>query len=120
MKSTSLLIYTTHGTYGRDDDGYGALMAGNAALAMGLDATLLLVDDGVVMAKSGQNTTKIGLPNNLEDLQDFIDLGGKLFVVRECLEERGISDVELIGEAKVIGFTELPGIIQEHSTSITL
>ena len=119
MVSASLLIYTTHGTYGRDDDAYGALLAANNALAKGLRVSLVLVEDGVCMAKAGQDPSRIGLPNNLGDLQDFIDLEGDLLVVTESLEERGIRGEELIPEARIITLKDLPGLILTHDISLT-
>ena len=119
MKSQKLLIYNSHGTYGRDDDAYGALLASNGALAMGMEISLVLVDDGVCMAKANQNTGKIGLPNNLEDIQDLIDLEGALYVVNESLEERGIGKEELIDGAQVITLTDIPGLIEQHDISLT-
>ena len=119
MKSETLLIYNTHGTYGRDDDAYGALLASNSALAKGLEVSLILVDDGACMAKANQDTAKIGLPNNLEDLQDFIDLDGALYVVKESLEERGIGNNELIENAQVISLADVPGLIEKHDVSLT-
>ena len=120
MTNTSLLIYVTHGTYGRDDDGFGALMAANSALAKGIDTTIVLMDDGVAMAKSGQDTSRIGLPNNLDDLQDFLELDGRLIAVKECLEERGISLDELVENVEIIEFRDIGQIIEDHNVSITL
>jgi sulfur relay (sulfurtransferase) DsrF/TusC family protein len=119
MKSSKLLIYNSHGTYGRDDDAYGALLASNSALAKGMEVSLILVDDGVCMAKANQDTAKIGLPNNLEDIGDLIDLDGVLYVVKECLEERGIANEELIEDAKVITFADIPALIEQHDISLT-
>ncbi len=119
MKSGKLLIYATHGTYGRDDDAYGALLASNSALAKGLEVTLVLVDDGVAMAKGNQNTAKIGLPNNLEDMQDLIDLDGRLVVVGESMEERGIAASELIEGAEVVSLSDLVNVIMEHDIFLT-
>jgi len=120
MGMTSLLIYTTHGTYGRDDDGFGALMAANSALAKGLDVSILLVDDGVAMAMIGQDPSKIGLPNNIEELQDFLELDGRLVIVRESLDERGITPEEIIEGADVVPLKEVTSIIEDYSVSITL
>lgn len=119
MKSGKMLIYGTHGTYGRDDDAYGTLLAANSALAKGMEVTLVLIDDGAVMAKKNQDTAKIGLPNNLNDIQDFMDLDGKLVVIRESIEERGISESELVDETTVIPLSEMVQLIQEHDISLT-
>lgn len=119
MKSGKLLIYTTHGTYGRDDDAYGAILASNTALAKGMHVSLVLTDDGVCMGKKNQNTAKIGLPNNLEDLQDFVDLDGNLYIIKESLEERGIGEDELVEHARVIPMSDMVALVNEHDISLT-
>jgi tRNA 2-thiouridine synthesizing protein D len=119
MGMKKLLIYATHGTYGRDDDAYGALLAANSALAKGLEVTMVLVEDGVAMAKSGQDPSGLGVPNNLDELGDFTELGGRLTAVREHLEERGIGEGELIDDAEVVALADVVGLIAEHDISLT-
>lgn len=119
MKSGKLLIYGTHGTYGRDDDAYGTLLAANSALAKGMEVSIVLVDDGVAMSKKNQNTAKVGMPNNLDDFEDFFALDGILYVVKESLEERGIGEEEIIEEAKPISISDVGNIIEEHNISLT-
>lgn len=117
--ASSVMIYCVHGTYGRDDDGYGAMLMTNAALAKGMEVTLVLADDGVAMAVAAQDTTRIGLPNNLEEVQNTFDLGGRLLVVRESLAERGIGEEELVEEAEVIPSSDVASLISEHDVSLT-
>ena len=119
MKTNSMLIYCTHGTYGRDDDAYGALLQANHAVARGMDVTLVLVDDGVLLSKKGQNPSKIGLPNNLDEIIDFIELGGKLIVIKESLEERGVKNNELIEGVKVTPFLNIVDFIEKNDISLT-
>jgi tRNA 2-thiouridine synthesizing protein D len=115
----SLLIYCTHGTYGRDDDAFGALLAANAALAKGMSTTLVLVEDGVCLAKKGQNPGKIGLPNNLAEINDFMELGGRLIALQGALEDRGMLKDELVEGVEVIPIEDAIGIIEQHSLSLT-
>jgi len=95
MKTSKLLIYCTHGTYGRDDDAYGALLQANHAVARGMNVTLVLVEDGALLSKKGQNPSKIGLPNNLDEIEDFIELGGAeitpFFNLVDLIEQNEIS-----------------------------
>jgi sulfur relay (sulfurtransferase) DsrF/TusC family protein len=119
MKNHSILIYCTHGTYGRDDDTYGALLQANHTIARGMDVTLVLVEDGVLVSKKGQNPSKIGLPNNLNELTDLIELGGKLLVVNESLEQRGIRKEEIIDEAEIISFRDVVPLVENHDLSLT-
>jgi predicted peroxiredoxin len=119
MKTQSVLIYCTHGTYGRDDDAYGALLQANTALARGFNVTLVLVDEGVLLVKKGQNPAKIGAVNNINELRDFIDLGGKLLLINESLEERGVSTNEIIEGSKIITFSDLINEIENTHLSLT-
>ena len=115
----SLLINCTHGTYGRDDDAFGALLAANAALAKGMNVTLVLVEDGVSLVKKGQNPAKIGLPNNLAEITDFKELGGRLIAISESLEERGMLKDELVQGVEVVSVKDMISIIEKHSLSLT-
>ncbi|MBA3044833.1 MAG: DsrE family protein [Candidatus Thermoplasmatota archaeon] len=119
MLGNSILILCAHGTYGHDDDAYGAMLLANTSLAKGLKTTLLLIDDGVFMAKKDQNPSKIGLPSNLNEILDFLALDGQLLVVKDALKERGIDEKELVQGAGIIDSSKIPAIIIEHSVSIT-
>lgn len=119
MKSRSLLIYCTHGTYGRDDDAYGALLQANHAVARGMDVALVLVDDGVLLSKKAQNPSKIGLPNNLDEINDFIELGGKLIVSKESLEERGVNEIEIVKDAIITPFLDIVELIEKSDITVT-
>ena len=117
MTGGPILILVTHGTYGRDDEAYGALLAANSILAKGMEATIALLDDGVYMAKTGQQPQR--MPNNLTELQDFIDLGGTLLCIKESLETRGLSQEELVPDATIIPLTGLLSVIETHPLSLT-
>ena len=119
MKSRFLLIICTHGTYGRDDDLYGALLTSNAALAKGLSVTIFFVEEGVFACKQNQNPAKIGLPNNLNELSDFLELGGRLLVEEASLIERGIDTKELIDGVELIQSKNIDEIIKNHDVSLT-
>lgn len=119
MDVKNILIYCTHGTYGRDDDAYGAMLAANAALAKGMDVTIVLADDGVAMGKSGQDPSGLGLPNNLDEMADFLELGGRLLVMGGSMEERGIAPGELVEGAEVITAADMVAVIEGHDVSMT-
>lgn len=119
MTVKSLLLYTTHGTYGRDDDGFGACLAANSTLAKGLDVTFLLIGDGVALTKSDQNPNSIGLPNNSNEIRDFLNLGGRLIVIQESLEERGIKKEELVDDVEILTLNDVNSLIENHDLILT-
>jgi hypothetical protein len=71
------------------------------------------------MCKKNQDTTKIGLPNNLHELQDFIDLGGTIIIDHTSLEERGIRSEELLDPHTILPLSQIPKIIESHNISLT-
>ncbi|MCI0497344.1 MAG: DsrE family protein [Thermoplasmata archaeon] len=115
----NVLIIAAHGTYGRDDDAFGTMLMASSALSKGVDTTLVLVDDGASMAVKAQDTSRLGLPNNYDEAAVFIDLGGKLFVMRGAMEERGIREDELLDGARIIDEAGLAGLIVEHDVTMT-
>lgn len=117
-KKKRTLIFLSHGTYGHNDDAYGAMLVINAILAMGSEATLLLRDDGVYMALKGQDPNEIGQENNLKQLADLAELGGKIYVLGPSLEARGIERSELIDEITIIERTDLVKVLKEHELFI--
>ena len=119
MKSGSLAVFCTHGTYGRNDDLYGALLLSNAALAKGLKVSLIMIEDGVYACKKNQDTNKIGYPNNLNELNDFIELGGEILVDDLSLNERGMSKDELLDSSKIVGLKTIEEIVGKNSISLT-
>ena len=61
------------------------------------DVTLAFVDDGVFQLTKGQNTDGIGMKNFSPTFRALGDYDvSKLFVERESLEERGLSEDDLI------------------------
>ena len=119
MVYNKILFYVPFGTYGRDDDAFGAILAANAALAKGMEVAMVLVENGVCMAKTGQVPAPIGFPNNLDELTDFVDLDGRLLVSKDALGKRGIFHEELMEGSKVITNIELAEIIKEYPLTLT-
>ena len=113
------LISVSHGTYGHDDDAYGAMLVANGILAKGLDVTLLLREDGVYMAVKGQDPNEIGQENNLKQLADFLDLGGQLIVLGPSTDARALDKDELIDGIMIIGNKDLVKVLEEHDFCIT-
>jgi predicted peroxiredoxin len=119
MGIKDLLIICIHGTYGRDDDLYGALLTANAGLAKGLNVTLYFIEEGVFACKKNQNPMKIGLSNNLDELNDFVELGGTLIVDNSSIYERGINKEDMIDGVEISNIENIDDIIKNHKVSLT-
>ena len=74
----------------------------NAALAMDIEAVVILQGTGVYLAKKGylDNVFAAGLPPLKELVMSFLELGGKLLVCVPCIKERKIDVSDLIEGAK--------------------
>ncbi|MGB5985651.1 MAG: DsrE family protein [Desulfobacterales bacterium] len=77
---------------------------GNAALAMDVQATIVLNGNGVTLAQKGFADSMPpggGFPPMKELLASFIELGGKIWVCGPCIKVREIDEANLIEGATV-------------------
>ncbi len=75
-----------------------------AALAMDVQATIVLQADGVYLAKKGflETMPKPGGFNPFPKLMsDFLELGGELKVCVPCIKDRNIEESDLIEQAEL-------------------
>ena len=114
-----IMISVTHGTYGHQDDGYGAMQLANGILAKGGEATLFLRNDGVYIAMKGQDPNQIGLPNYLDEVSDFIELGGEIKLDRPSLEERALVKDDLVEGVEVIERDAVFSLLSQHHFCLT-
>jgi sulfur relay (sulfurtransferase) DsrF/TusC family protein len=119
IKRNSVLFLLTRGTYGRFDDAYGTILLANAVLAKQQDATMILIGNGIYFAMKNQEPSDIFLPNNLPEISDFLELGGKLLVHRRSIEKRGIEPDELIEDIEMIEDNQIIAEIEKHNVSLT-
>jgi|Deesub1362B_J571_1020462.scaffolds.fasta_scaffold00013_114 tRNA 2-thiouridine synthesizing protein D len=114
--NNSILLCLTIGPYGHED-AFAAIALGNAILARDMDISIVLRDNGVYVAHKNQDPSKIGVPNNLDLLQDFIELGGKVYVSEEDMRARGLTKNDLISGVELISsYLEL---IESHDVILT-
>jgi sulfur relay (sulfurtransferase) DsrF/TusC family protein len=115
----SVIFMITRGTYGRFDDAYGAILVANAALAKQQAATLMLIGNGIYLAMKDQEPSDIFLPNNLPEISDFIELGGRILVHRESMDKRGVAREELLEDIEMIKDNRIVTEIEKHKVSLT-
>jgi len=71
----------------------------NAALAMDIQATIVLQGNGVYLAQKGYAEKMLpagGFPPIKELLTSFLELGGRLKVCVPCIKTRNIEESELV------------------------
>ena len=98
-----LVMIATHAEENPDKATLPFVM-GNAALAMGTDAVIILQTTAVYLAMQGyaDHVHASGFPALNELLEAFFEGGGKLMVCSPCIQARKIEPENLIPEATVI------------------
>jgi sulfur relay (sulfurtransferase) DsrF/TusC family protein len=118
-EKNSIIFLITRGTYGRFDDAYGAILVANAALAKQQAATLLLLGNGIYLGMKDQEPSDIFLPNNLPEISDFIELGGRILVHQDSMDKRGVEQDELLEDVEIIDNNRIITEIENHNNSLT-
>ena len=88
----------------RSEVAHNPFVLANAALAMDIQATIILSGDGVHIAVPGYVDDMPpggGFPPMKKLLADFQELGGQLWVCGPCIKSRNIEETELIEGAEV-------------------
>jgi predicted peroxiredoxin len=93
---------------------------GNAALAMDVEAIVALQGTGVYLAKKGimENVFAAGLPPLKELVDNFRELGGKLWVCSPCIKERQIKKSSLIEGAEIMAAGKLTEALLEADQAL--
>ena len=115
----SILILATKAPYGTEDFFAGARLA-LAILASGSisRATVLMVGDGTLNAVATQNPGAIGMPSNIEAINDLADFEGEVFVLEDDLRSR-VGDVPTVEGAKMISWERARELIRDHELVTT-
>ena len=84
------------------------------------DVSLAFIDDGVYELVKGQDTKAIGIKNHSKTYRalDGYDVE-KLYVERESLEARGLSEGDLIVDVTVLGAGELGQLMAEQDVVLS-
>ncbi len=90
------------------------------ALAMDVEATIILQGTAVFIAKKGyvEHVAACGLKPLKELLDTFLEMGGKLLVCQPCIKERKIELEDLIEGAKPTGAGEVTKEILEAQATL--
>jgi predicted peroxiredoxin len=102
-KPEKIVVFATHGT---EDPERASLpfVCANAALAMDVQATVILQGTGVLLAKKGcyEHIFCAGFDPLKKLVDTFFEFGGKMFVCIPCIQERQITPEMLIEKAEPV------------------
>jgi len=117
---TTMLTIIKSAPYGRED-AFAGLRFSLSQIAAGMVdcCDTLLVEDGVYNAKLNQDTTAIRMPSNLDATEDLLDLDGKVFVVKEDMESRALTQEDLLEGVEIISIAEMPELMETYDAFTT-
>jgi tRNA 2-thiouridine synthesizing protein C len=90
------------------------------AAAFDQDVSMVFVDDGVYQLKKDQDTTGIGMKNFSKTYRALDDYDvEKIYVEKESLEQRGLSEHDLIIPVEVVTTESLREIMAQQDVVIS-
>ncbi len=116
--ANSTLVMITKAPYGLEDAFAGLRLA----LAMGVNGmktSVVLVEDGVFNAVKTQKPDAVKMPSNIEATKELYDFEVPVYVVKEDLAARGISEANLFEGLKAVPASALKGLIADHDVVTT-
>jgi len=87
--------------YGLEDAFAGARLS-LSVLANGAESPVFLLEGGVLNGKMGQQSDAIGLPSNLDALEDLLGMAGEVYCVKEHLAEWRIREDDVLEGIEVV------------------
>jgi predicted peroxiredoxin len=114
-----LVIEISHPPFGHENT-FAALYVATASLSKGYDVIVVLRGDGVYTARKGQIDPQknINLPPTENQVEDIIELDGRVIVDSKALEERGIAKDELIEEIEVLDTQAIHDVILDEGEKV--
>lgn len=115
----AIVVTITQPPFGHEN-AFAGLYVGSASLSKGLEVMVLLLGDGVYNARKGQvdPLKNILMPPTESQVQDIIDMGGRVIVEKEALSERGIEPSELLEGIEVLESNGMMDMIMENGEKI--
>jgi uncharacterized protein involved in oxidation of intracellular sulfur len=99
LKMTEKILYIGTCAAENSEKAHMPFVLGNAALAMDIQATVVLQGNGVYLAKKGHMDMMPpggGFPPISQLITTFLELGGKIKVCGPCIKERHIPESDLL------------------------
>jgi len=116
--ANSTLVMITKAPYGLEDAFAGLRLA----LAMGVNGmktTVVMVEDGVFNAIKTQRPEAVKMPSNIEATKELYDFEIPVYVVKEDLAARGVSEANVFDGLKLVPASALKSLVADHDVVTT-
>lgn len=99
---------------------FAGLYVALVSVTKGREVTVVLRGDGVYTGLAGQDDPQgnIHLPETEQQVQDIIDLDGRVVAEQEALDARGIKQEDLLEEIEILSAQEINDIIREFGDHV--
>ena len=114
-----VVVTISHPPFGHEYT-FAGLYTATASLSKGYEVIVILHGDGVYTGRAGQvePLEQINLPATENQVEDIIELDGRVVIDEHSLEERGISKDELIEGIEILETSEIHDIILDHGEKV--
>jgi len=114
-----IIVQISQPPYGRENT-FSGLYVAMASTSKGLDAKVVMIQDGVYAALKGQQDTMkaIEMPSVEDQVKDLLDLGARVILEKQALDARGITKEELVDGVEILDLDEIQNIIIEDGELI--
>lgn len=116
--ANSTLVLITKSPYGLEEAFAGLRLA----LAMGVNGmktSVVMLEDGVYNSLASQKPEVVKMPSNVEATKELYDFEIPVYVVKEDIAKRGISESSLFEGLKVIPKEKVRELLSEHDVVTT-
>ena len=115
----NVVIDISHPPFGHETT-FAGLYVASASLSKGMDVIVILRGDGVYTGRKGQKETmeNINLPPTENQVEDILELDGRIVVDREALSMRGIEPDELIEGIEILDTQAIHDIILDYGDKV--
>ncbi len=116
--ANSTLVLITKAPYGLED-AFAGLRLALAMSVNGMKTSVVMVEDGVFNAVKTQRPESVKIPSNVEATKELYDFEVPVYVVKEDLAARGISEANLFDGLKAVTASALKGLVADHDVVTT-
>lgn len=114
----STLVIVARGPYGLEEAFAGLRLA--LALAVnGMKTSVVLAEDGVYNGLAAQRAEAVKMPSNMEATKELYDFDVPVYIVKEDMDAREVSEQMLFEGLTVIPASRLKGLVEEHDVVTT-
>ncbi len=115
----SIVVFISRGPYGLED-AFAGLRFALSQIASGVifDVTVILMEEGVLNAKAGQQSYAIGMPSNFSAIEDLLALDVAVYVINEDVEALGLKD-QLGDGVEGMDRAAVPALVDEKDIIVT-